>query len=88
MKFSIIFTTVLVASASAVPNAKHMEVDKLADKGMAKLRAYIAKNGYPNPEKCTLENAAVRKEWLVKPARSIHHIVAFTNICQVISFQG
>jgi tyrosinase len=65
MKFSIIFTTVLVASASAVPNVKQMEVDKLADKGMAKLKAYIDKNGYPNPEKCTLENAAVRKEWLV-----------------------
>jgi tyrosinase len=63
MKFSIIFTAGLMASANAAPRAKHMENDKLADKGMANLKAHIAMNGYPNPEKCTLKNAAVRKEW-------------------------
>jgi tyrosinase len=63
MKFSIILTAGLMASANAAPKAKHMENDKLADKGMANLKAYIATNGYPNREKCTLKNAAVRKEW-------------------------
>jgi tyrosinase len=63
MKFSIILTAGLVASVNAAPKAKHMENDNLADKGMDNLKAFIATNGYSNPEKCTLKNAAVRKEW-------------------------
>lgn len=34
----------------------------LATQGMARLRAYVGKNGYASPT-CTLENAVVRKEW-------------------------
>jgi tyrosinase len=63
MKLSIILTAGLMVIANAAPKAKYMENDKLADKGMANLKAYIAKNGYSDPKKCTLKTAAVRKEW-------------------------
>ena len=67
MKFSIYITAGLVVGASAAPKPKpkpkYMENDKLADMGMANLKAFIADNGYPSAGNCTLENAAVRKEW-------------------------
>ncbi|KAF1834931.1 Di-copper centre-containing protein [Decorospora gaudefroyi] len=67
MKLSVILTAGLLTIASAAPNnahkKKYQENDRLAHKGMANLKAYVAKNGYPAPEKCTLKNASVRKEW-------------------------
>jgi len=36
--------------------------DQLATQGAANLAKYIQANGYPN-NKCTKDNAAVRREW-------------------------
>lgn len=60
MKLSITFIAGLASSAIAV---KFMEVDSLAAQGMFNLGLNIAKNGYPSPKTCTLENVAVRREW-------------------------
>ena len=60
-----LFEIAVVAFASGVSAVKQTEHDKLAARGLEKLRADIARNGYPNPEKCTMENVAVRKEWCV-----------------------
>jgi tyrosinase len=64
MRFSLAFTAGLLGSASAGA-IKFQENDALAAKGMTNLAAHVAKNGYPAPEKCTLQNVAVRREWLV-----------------------
>lgn len=45
--------------------ATFMETDILAAAGLSKLGLHVALNGYPNPEKCTLENVSVRREWYV-----------------------
>ena len=59
MKISAITTALLVGSASAI----FQENDLLAAKGLEKLAVHVARNGYPNPEKCTLKNVSVRREW-------------------------
>ena len=46
-------------------DATFMETDVLAAAGLAKLGLHMALHGYPNPEKCTLENVTVRREWCV-----------------------
>jgi tyrosinase len=66
MKLSLVLTTGLLAVASAAPKAKYIENDKLADRGLNNLKAYVAEHGYPNADKCTLETAYVRKEWYAK----------------------
>lgn len=45
------------------PARKPMEVDGLAAQAMHSLELHYAENPYPNAEKCTLENAEVRREW-------------------------
>ncbi|EOA82019.1 uncharacterized protein SETTUDRAFT_97043 [Exserohilum turcica Et28A] len=60
----------VVALTNGVSAVKQTEHDKLAARGLANLKADIAENGYPNPGKCTMENAAIRKEsQLSKPER-------------------
>jgi hypothetical protein len=44
---------------------KTTEHDKLAAQGLANVASDVEKHGYPEPGTCTLENAAVRKEWYV-----------------------
>ena len=49
------------APAKAVPMNTSL-TDALAAKAHANLASYVAAKGYPK-QNCTLENAAVRKEW-------------------------
>ena len=51
------------APAAAVPMNTSL-TDALAAKAHANLASYVAAKGYPK-QNCTLENAAVRKEWYV-----------------------
>ena len=60
MRFLTIAATALVGSVSAQKITEH---DKLAALGLANVAYDVAKNGYPSPGKCTLENAVVRREW-------------------------
>ena len=46
--------------------ASIVENDALAVEAFAKLTSNVAQNGYPDAEKCTLDNVAVRREWQVK----------------------
>jgi hypothetical protein len=75
MKLSNVVTTGFATFAAAAaqscsapvkndaPTKKPMEVDGLAAQAMHNLELHYAENPYPNAEKCTLENAAVRREW-------------------------
>jgi hypothetical protein len=59
MKISTLTAALLIGSVSAF----FQEHDLLAAKGLEKLAVHVARNGYPNPEKCTLKNVSVRREW-------------------------
>jgi hypothetical protein len=59
MKISTLTAALLIGSVSAI----FQEHDLLAAKGLEKLTVHVARNGYPNPEKCTLKNVSVRREW-------------------------
>lgn len=68
MKISTLTATALVAGASASPVARLesrtlLESDVLVAEGVFKLGLEVALNGYPDPEKCTLDNVAIRREW-------------------------
>lgn len=65
MRFSSIAAAALIGGVSA--EYKFGEQEALAAAGMFNVGQYTALNGYPNPEKCTLENARVRREWSVLP---------------------
>lgn len=54
---------ILASAVSSGVDAIFMETDVLAAAGLAKLGLHVAINGYPNAEKCTLENVSVRREW-------------------------
>ncbi|KAI9712652.1 MAG: hypothetical protein M1820_001273 [Bogoriella megaspora] len=66
---------VLVCAVEAVPtldaygwpwglqDPNSVLTDVLAYEGLAKLAAYVVANGYPSPQKCTLDNVVVRSEW-------------------------
>jgi hypothetical protein len=63
MRFSSLAIVALIGGASAAPNPlKHGEQEALADKALTNIGEHVAANGYAN-SKCTLKNAAVRKEW-------------------------
>jgi len=62
MRFLTIKATALAGSVSAL---KVLEHDKLATLGLQNVAKDVAKNGYPSPGTCTLENAARRREWYV-----------------------
>jgi hypothetical protein len=63
MKITI-FAAALVGGAVAAPleSRSDNKSDDLMTHGLQNLNAYYSKNPYPNA-KCTLKNAAVRKEW-------------------------
>lgn len=67
MKVSSIVAAALFTSVSAAPiDARTvLESDALTAQGVLNLGFYVAKNGYPKPQKCTLSTTAVRKEWYV-----------------------
>ncbi|KAL6150797.1 hypothetical protein ACJQWK_00359 [Exserohilum turcicum] len=67
MKISLLLSIASIGSF----NAKFMGNDALAAEGMLKLGIHLTKNGLPSPETCTLDTAAVRREWRVctKPPR-------------------
>ncbi|KAF2186462.1 Di-copper centre-containing protein [Zopfia rhizophila CBS 207.26] len=84
MKYSSLAAIALIGSVGAAPLEARtfLEVDGLAVQGVFNLGMYIAKNGYPNPKKCTLENVAVRKEWgLLLP----HERKNYINAVQCVS---
>lgn len=59
MKISLLLSIASIGSF----NAKFMGNDALAAEGMLKLGIHLTKNGLPSPETCTLDTAAVRREW-------------------------
>jgi tyrosinase len=63
MRLLAVATSALVGSVSAL---KVLEHDKLATQGLQNVAKDVAKNGYPSPGTCTLENAARRREWYVR----------------------
>lgn len=56
--------TLAIANICGSVTATLVENDILAAQALAKLSLNVAENGYPNVEKCTLKNVAVRQEWL------------------------
>lgn len=72
MKISSIVAAALLSGASAAPldDRTVLESDALTVKGALNLGFYIAKNGYPNEQKCSAKNTAVRREWYVPFGRS------------------
>ncbi|KAF2111019.1 hypothetical protein BDV96DRAFT_194702 [Lophiotrema nucula] len=67
MKISTLAASALLIVAGAVPLDKRvnnfLETDALAATGVFNLGLYVALHGYPNPQKCTLSNVAIRREW-------------------------
>jgi len=65
MKVSTLATAILYGGVGA----SLVENDALAVEALAKLTSNVAQNGYPDAEKCTLDNVAVRREWQVEGTR-------------------
>lgn len=65
MKVSSVVAAALLGGVGAAPLEARtiFETDALAAQGVFNLGFYVAKNGYPNPQKCTLATTAVRREW-------------------------
>lgn len=65
MKLSNLAAIALLASVEAAPldSRAVYESDALTAQGLVNLGTYVAKNGYPDAQKCTLKNTAVRREW-------------------------
>ncbi|KAF2848810.1 Di-copper centre-containing protein [Plenodomus tracheiphilus IPT5] len=59
MRLSTFILVGLLGTASAASTGN----DVLNAKGLDALALYVAKHGYADAEKCTLETAAVRREW-------------------------
>ncbi|KAI4949001.1 hypothetical protein J4E91_005463 [Alternaria rosae] len=59
MKVSTLATAISCGSVGA----SLTENDALAAEALAKLRSNVARNDYPDAQRCTLENVAVRQEW-------------------------
>ena len=72
MKVLQLVTAALVGAAGAASSrGQHClgskcapKSDGLTARGLENLKAFVAKNGYAN-DTCTLQKAAVRKEWYV-----------------------
>jgi hypothetical protein len=72
MRLENLFVSALIGIAGAAPAGAYRclgpkcapESDALTARGLQNLKAFVAKQGYSNST-CTLEKAAVRKEWLV-----------------------
>jgi tyrosinase len=66
-----LFNVMIVVLAGIVgTDKKPEEVNALAAQGLHNLKAYYSKNSLPSPKKCTLNNVAVLREWLVNAHRS------------------
>lgn len=73
MKFWKVWVFSLVGAVIAAPSGTHdcigpkcaPQSDALVAQGLENLKAFVAKQGYGNTT-CTLEKAAVRKEWYVR----------------------
>ncbi|KAF1952865.1 Di-copper centre-containing protein [Byssothecium circinans] len=65
MKVSRFATVTLLGGASAAPvePQTYLETDALVARGVFNLGFWHQKYGFPNPEKCSRENVAVRREW-------------------------
>lgn len=66
MKLSNVLATALTSLTNASctnTTDKPQEVSVLAAEGLRRLQAYYSNNTLPNPETCTLDNVAVRREW-------------------------
>ncbi|KAH7355704.1 hypothetical protein BKA66DRAFT_540064 [Pyrenochaeta sp. MPI-SDFR-AT-0127] len=65
MKASSIVAAALLSGVNAAPLEARtvFESDSLAAIGVFNLGFQVAKNGYPNPQKCTLGTTAIRREW-------------------------
>lgn len=80
------FPIVAIALSAVALAAKLTEHDKLAAQGLDNIAADVSKHGYPAPRSCTLETAAVRKEWYTPPSHSI--LVSFPNSNQRDNLPG
>ncbi|KAF3008595.1 hypothetical protein E8E13_007659 [Curvularia kusanoi] len=90
----------VLATVFGNTDATFTETDVLAAAGLAKLGGYLAANGYPNSEQCTLENAAVRREWsFLTKAEKLNYLEAagaksryddfvVTHILQTLNIHG
>jgi len=65
MKVSTLATAIFCGGVGA----SLIENDALAAEALVKLTSNVAQNGYPDAEKCTLDNIAVRREWQVEGIR-------------------
>jgi tyrosinase len=67
MKISSLFAVGLAAGVGAAPlePSSAYKSDDIMDLGIQNLKHYYAKHQYSNT-KCTLKNAAVRREWYNK----------------------
>lgn len=65
MKVSSVVAATLIGVVGAAPleSRATYESDNLTKQGVVNLGFYVKKNGYPNPQECTLDNTAQRKEW-------------------------
>ncbi|KAF2130893.1 Di-copper centre-containing protein [Dothidotthia symphoricarpi CBS 119687] len=61
MKFSGVIAAVATLVGSI--DATLLESDLLSAQAVLNLGVHVAQNGYPNPQKCTLRNVAIRREW-------------------------
>jgi tyrosinase len=78
MLFQLFATLLLPGVARA---AKLTEHDKLAAKGLANVADDVARHGYPKPGLCTLETAAVRKEWYVSLVKLESNFLKLAGHC-------
>lgn len=66
MKLSHVLATALASTTNASytnTTNKPQEVNALAAEGLRRLQAYYSNKTLPNPQTCTLDNVAVRREW-------------------------
>lgn len=65
MKLSSVAAAALLGCVGAAPleSRTFLETDALAANGVFNLGLNVAYHGYPNAQKCTLKNVAVRREW-------------------------
>jgi len=74
MQLENLIVSALIGIAGAAPAGAQRclgskcapESEALTARGLQNLKAFVAEQGYSNST-CTLEKAAVRKEWLVLP---------------------
>jgi hypothetical protein len=61
MKIIDLAAAILLGVANATPT----QIESLTEQALSNLEARFASNEHPKTETCTLDNAAVRREWFV-----------------------